>query len=470
MAISYMLPFKKGIPFGFGITFLIVLTTLGISFWSLHHTVGIFDSVIHREKTSESFLRAFVELKEAEDQLHQFLVTEDPQFLHAYHRLVKTVRADVLTLENLVMTQKQRDQVFPTIHRLILLRLDLLQHILEVRETRGNQEAIGEMLLKEGVHLAQIRQMILNSLQDDVSEFTQLHERAHQMETFAVITMTLGILLTLAVFLFTLWKLQRDYYEREKLERRLLEESKLAEVSRRIADIGHDVKNMLTPIHIGMNLLEEELDEHFQRLPMGGGDEFPKTRELYKDIIAMTRRGSGRIQERVKEIADAVKGVSSPPRFAACQLGKIVDNVLDALRVYAEERGILLHARGLGTLPIVQADEQRLFNAFYNLINNAIPEVPFGGSITVTGALSSDGKEIVLSFEDTGRGMSAEVLHSLFTYQVVSKKPGGTGLGTKIVKDVVDNHGGTVSVKSTEGQGTTFTIRLPLESPVAVGS
>lgn len=122
---------------------------------------------------------------------------------------------------------------------------------------------------------------------------------------------------------------------------------------------------------------------------------------------------------------------------------------------------------GLESLPIVQADEQRLFNAFYNLVNNAIPEPPPGGSITITGAPSENGKEVLVSFADTGQGMSPDVLQHLFTYGVVSRKSGGTGLGTKIVKDVVDAHGGTITVESTEGQGTTFKICLPKEGPEA---
>ncbi len=152
------------------------------------------------------------------------------------------------------------------------------------------------------------------------------------MEKFTIITMSTGLILTFSVCLFTLWKFKRDLNERQHLERRLLEEAKLAEVSRRIADIGHDVKNMLTPIQMGMQLLEEELDEHFKTLPQAIQDHTSTTQTLYKDIISMARRGSSRIQIRVKEIADAVKGGSSPPQFAACHLGKIVDSVIEALQ------------------------------------------------------------------------------------------------------------------------------------------
>lgn len=67
------------------------------------------------------------------------------------------------------------------------------------------------------------------------------------------------------------------------------------------------------------------------------------------------------------------------------------------------------------------------------------------------------------SMDFTGRGMPTEVLERLFTGQAVSTKAGGTGLGTQIVKNVVDAHGGTIEVRSEPSKGTTFRIRLPLE-------
>ena len=120
---------------------------------------------------------------------------------------------------------------------------------------------------------------------------------------------------------------------------------------------------------------------------------------------------------------------------------------------------------GLDTLPVIQADESRLFNAIYNLVNNAIPEVSPGGSVTLRGRTDQAGRSILVSAIDTGRGMPAEVLKSLFTYSAISRKVGGTGLGTKIVKDVVDAHGGSITVESEPGVGTSFHITLPLEGP-----
>ncbi|NIV95189.1 hypothetical protein GWN42_20955, partial [candidate division KSB1 bacterium] len=69
----------------------------------------------------------------------------------------------------------------------------------------------------------------------------------------------------------------------------------------------------------------------------------------------------------------------------------------------------------------------------------------------------------VILVADTGRGMPSEIRDRLFTKAAISGKPGGTGLGCKIVKDVVDAHGGTITVDSEQGKGTTFTMELPIQ-------
>jgi signal transduction histidine kinase len=111
---------------------------------------------------------------------------------------------------------------------------------------------------------------------------------------------------------------------------------------------------------------------------------------------------------------------------------------------------------------MIIADRRRLYNAFYNLVNNAIPEVPTGGSVTVRGKGGRDEGGIVMSVIDTGGGMPPDVRDRLFTKRAISTKSGGTGLGTKIVKDVVDAHGGKVWVESDLGIGTKVHIALPL--------
>jgi K+-sensing histidine kinase KdpD len=201
---------------------------------------------------------------------------------------------------------------------------------------------------------------------------------------------------------------------------RLYEEAKLAEVVRLLGDIGHDVRNMLAPVIMGAGILHEELDALFSRVPTPPDE---KASERCHMILGMLRNAARRIQDRVKEIADCVKGLSCPPRFENCRLMSVSQNVLDTLRMVAEEKCIALRCEGLDALPPILADEQRLYNALYNLINNAISEVSRGGSITIRGRIAPEPDFIVISVIDTGRGMPPEIRDSLFTGHAISRKP-----------------------------------------------
>ena len=241
------------------------------------------------------------------------------------------------------------------------------------------------------------------------------------------------------------------------------EDAKKAEVVTLLGDIGHDLKNLLTPVCAGMELLRGEITEMFGGMSQDELTAKQGSREMCDEAGDMVQNGIRRLHERVKEMADCVKGLSSPPNFAACAVGLVILEVFKTLQVLAKEKKISLHMDGLDSLPQFQADERRLYNAFYNLINNAIPETPQGGSITVSGRLDEETGAIALAITDTGRGMPPEICERLFSARAVSTKKGGTGLGTKIVKDVVDAHKGKIWVESEPGVGTTFHLRFPLD-------
>lgn len=143
----------------------------------------------------------------------------------------------------------------------------------------------------------------------------------------------------------------------------------------------------------------------------------------------------------------------------------MVRAVFATLKPYAAEQAVFLETDGLDALPVIEADEHRLFTAFYNLISNAIPELPGGGLITVSGEEDNRGEEILVTVADNGRGMCPEVRNRLFHAEAITTKQEGTGLGTKIVKDVVDAHGGRIDVESELGVGTTFYLHLPVHPP-----
>jgi len=263
---------------------------------------------------------------------------------------------------------------------------------------------------------------------------------------------------------------------------RLAEEARLAVVVNLLGDISHDIKNMVTPVQTCAQTLEMMFEDAFTDLDAalaGKPDLDPSVsegvnlamemlREFYPEAIEMMLDGATQVQDRVREIADCVKGIVAEPTFEWLDVRTITQRVAQPLNIVADKAGLTLAIEAPDEMPLAPIDQRQLYNAIYNLVNNAIPETPEGGSVTVR--LSAvpegefpEGKCIVIAVQDTGKGIPEEVRSKLFTDDAISTKPGGTGLGTRIVRNVVDSHQGTITVESEMGKGSTFTVRLPLD-------
>ena len=254
---------------------------------------------------------------------------------------------------------------------------------------------------------------------------------------------------------------------------RLGQEARKAQIVNLIGDIAHDVKNMLTPIQSGAQTLKPLLDDLLEDLdylrsscPDGEawGEKIEHSllflRSDYAWILDGTVEASERVEARVREIADAVKGEISPPHFQLAQANDTAREVVNSLRSVAGKAQVQLMLDLHEELPLAEFDTKQLYNALYNLVNNAIPETPPGGCVTIRNR--PDKQHLLIEVADTGRGIPERVRAKLFTDEAVSTKPGGTGLGTRIVFGVVQRHQGTITLQSEEGRGSTFSIRLPL--------
>jgi len=264
---------------------------------------------------------------------------------------------------------------------------------------------------------------------------------------------------------------------------RLHEDARLGAVARLLGDVSHDVKNLVSPIIACARALETILEKHFARIedvladdradasaPQELAENAAQTRARCAEARDLLERAAERLTERTSQMADCLRGNITPPRMEPTDVAKVAAEVVSVLQPTAHGREVALVLERSGDCPAVLADESRLFNAVYNLVINAIPETPRGGRVTVGVAaipegVFPDGHCLKIEVRDTGRGMPPEVLRKLFTGDVPTKKPGGTGLGTRIVKDVADIHGGTVSASSEPGRGSSFTLTLPLGPP-----
>jgi signal transduction histidine kinase len=244
----------------------------------------------------------------------------------------------------------------------------------------------------------------------------------------------------------------------------LAREANLAAVARSVGEISHDIGNMLTHVLPYVETLESCIAD----VRAGKPDAVDCLESFYAEVRENVADGVRQVTVRTREIALALKGEVAPLDFKPGRPFDPAQRVVQSLTAAAQRAGITLRAEGDNALEAV-FDSHRLYNALYNLVNNALPETPDGGSITLIVAADPDPAFYQISVADTGRGMPEEVQRKLFTDAAYSTKPGGTGLGTRIVRRIVEQHGGTPSVASAPGQGTTFTLRLPKTPQPAPG-
>lgn len=146
----------------------------------------------------------------------------------------------------------------------------------------------------------------------------------------------------------------------------------------------------------------------------------------------------------------------------------MVDSVATALEPSTGEKSITLVAHCQSDLPPVYGDAGQLERGLLNLVSNAVKFTPAGGHVGITASSGEEGVEIAVT--DSGIGIPAEEIPRLFrrffraTNATAAAIP-GTGLGLAIAMSVAKAHGGTISVTSSLGEGTTFTMRLPVRSP-----
>lgn len=136
----------------------------------------------------------------------------------------------------------------------------------------------------------------------------------------------------------------------------------------------------------------------------------------------------------------------------------------------AIKKHIQIHTEIAPHLPPVWLDERRMRQVLINLLNNAVKFTPEGGEITLTASVSPTSQRLYLAVSDTGIGIAEADQSRLFQPFVqidsaLNRQYAGTGLGLALVKQIVDLHGGTVSLTSTVGHGSCFTLDLPLSPP-----
>jgi len=238
----------------------------------------------------------------------------------------------------------------------------------------------------------------------------------------------------------------------ERLKLQLFDAAKLASVGEMAAGVAHEINNPLAIIYEEAGILKDTLDPAF-----GLEVDLDEFGERLDAIVEATLRGRDITRQLM---AFARKEEQS---IEAVQLDDLVRKSLGVKEQDLRLSNIEVVTELTEDLPPLEADPHRLEQVLLNMLNNAQDAIGSEGRITVRTGLLGD--EVRLEVEDTGHGMSAEVMERVFNPFFTTKDVGrGTGLGLSISYGIIKSFGGRIEVESTPGVGTRFVISLPADS------
>ena len=184
------------------------------------------------------------------------------------------------------------------------------------------------------------------------------------------------------------------------------------------------------------------------------------------DPLELPVKSIEREANRVKILVQGLLAFSrtSKVEIEQCDINQMIDKALALVEVNAKMNSVELVREFDRDIPQAVVNSYQMQEVIINLCNNAIDAMPKGGALTLrTARVRFDGKDgVEIQVRDTGTGIPPEVKARIFEPFFTTKEVGrGTGLGLSISHEIIEKHGGTLSLESKPGRGTTFTIRIP---------
>jgi signal transduction histidine kinase len=429
--------------------------------------------VQHSQNVLTDLVGMLSTLDEAETGQRGYLLTGNASYLAPYITAQSRVEPDLTALQKLVRDDPSEDQRAVMLAPLITIRLNEMRQTVQLRQAGQASAAMQIVNTNVGEQtMEQIRQ-IVGAMETD--ENTIINQRsaaaAHDLTT-VIVTFVLGTLALLVLLLLLGLAAQQMMRQRERLAAERLTQWEGESVARQKAEeavqlrddflsvASHELKTPITAISATAQLLGRRL--------LRGEDPDPRVREL----LDVQTRQTKRLLLLIEGMLDATRierGQFTLQR-APVELAGLIRPIVAELELMSLKHTIQFNAPAEPIM--IDGDAPRLEQVWYNLLQNALKYSPDGGLVTIT--LARERKRAVITITDQGIGIPADALPRLFdpyfrAANTKNRRINGMGVGLHVTKAIITQHGGTITVKSTEGVGSIFTVRLPLPVPQKTG-
>jgi len=254
------------------------------------------------------------------------------------------------------------------------------------------------------------------------------------------------------IALLSMWLLYHDQNRHlagiVEMERQLEKAERLSSLGQLAAGVAHEIRNPLNAISIATQRLKRDF------IPSD-----PQKTDDFQNLSGVIRDEIKRLNGIIEEFLTFSK--SRRLDFSKFSITEVLQKIVNLVREEASTRGITIETTWRENPALISMDINKLQQAFLNIIKNAMESITTEGKIFIT--VDKEGKNyIIVKISDTGCGMTAEEIESIFNPEYTTKEK-GLGLGIPLAYEIIRGHGGDMRVISRKGKGTTFEVVLPRE-------
>ena len=284
---------------------------------------------------------------------------------------------------------------------------------------------------------------VVKDLSEDLRAIISLQYRI-MLLSLTIMAVLFGVLSGIVVRANRIMEARAE--ERRRLEQQLHESQRLASLGKMVAAVSHEIKNPLGIVRSTAEMLGKRISK------VAPGNE-----QLAGIIVEETTRLDG----IVREFLDFAR--PKEPVMVYGSLNSLVERLGRFMEAEFASKQIEFVTELSPVLPEIPMDGEQVYQVLLNIVINGIHAMESGGTLTVKTYPLPHGKTVAIEISDTGKGISKEKMEQIFT-PFFTDKNRGTGLGLSISKNIIEKHGGSITVKSREGEGTTFTVILGVQA------
>ncbi|MBK8710682.1 MAG: CHASE3 domain-containing protein [Niastella sp.] len=456
---------------GYVAAFIMILISYLLFFISLNESINGRNQIIHSSQSIDNIDKLMSSIKDAETGVRGYTLIKDDRYLEPYFNGIRQSKDAITALDDLISPDMEvRDRLFQNIKKIVSEKNENLKQVSIMAIT---QNGTSSLALKNKIDSGKI---LMDNLRDSMAQLRarELSYRVTQEKRLTAInnsTKTIAIISLLIVALlgaYSVITFNRENKDKKaadaaaaqyasQLENRVNEldkknielaqlrgMEKYAATGRMASTMAHEIKNPLNNISLSMEHLSYN----------------PEQDEEQKQLIEIVNRNVKRINDIVTNLLNATRFLVL--KFIPVSLNQLIEEALEAAKDRIELNNITVIKHFDEGLCNVSVDIEKIKIAITNIIVNAIEAVEGKSNGTIEITTTSLNGHCAMILKDNGVGMDEEALSKVFEPFITSKK-NGTGLGLTNTQNIILNHKGHITVESSKGEGSIFTILLPFE-------